>query len=72
MFVGINLANSAQVSDEPQRATAAQVAHVENEIEVRAANIVSKETFSSCRICIPFHPFNRCVHLRPSLNWSQI
>ena len=29
-----------QVSDEPQRATAAQVAHVENEIEVRAANIV--------------------------------
>ena len=34
--------NSTQVSDEPQRATAAQVAHVENEIEVRAANIVSK------------------------------
>ena len=28
------------MSDESQRVTAAQVAHVENEIEVRAANIV--------------------------------
>ena len=37
-----------QVSDESQRATAAQVAHVENEVEVRAANIVSGYNVPYC------------------------
>ena len=66
------------MSDEPQRATAAQVAHVENEIEVRAANIVSNPlnpTRPACMLNIivenkwlDFHPFARFVQLRLSLS----
>ena len=65
------------MSDEPQRATAAQVAHVENEIEVRAANIVSKrpQPHWTCMLNIivenkwlDFHPFTRFVQLRLSLS----